>query len=323
MTIESPWGEGLHGRLKLDGEIEFMRLACDGRTLAIGLSRGDQHHGRLLLYDWQSRKVLFRYDEPRQYASFSSVAFPNDRFVVLACSSKVVAIDRQTNEATKLIELSDGSAASVDVSSDGQRLVLGVIAWNGSGRIELYDLHLEGEHPHVEHPRRLPLEHHGGVRSVAFAPNDRWIASTDERGGVCISHGLTGELKHAGELPERRGGKGEVGYIVSFSPDSQTVAAGGALGVVLFDVESGERRVLPEEHKRGVMSLAFSPDGTQLASGVPDGIRLWNVGRGWQVGPTREAHECNVICGLAYAKDRKTLISAGFDRRIEFWSLKQ
>jgi WD40 repeat protein len=273
----------------------------------------------LLLYDWQKQEVLFRYDEERQYASFCAIAFPNERFVVLACSSKVVAIDRQTSAATTLLELRDGSAASVDVSPDGQRLVVGVVAWNGSGRIELYDLDLAGSQPQLEHSRRQSLAHRAGVRSVAFSPSGEWIASTDEGGGVCISDGWTGELKHAGELPQRRGGKGEVGYVVTFSPDSRTVAAGGALGVVLFDVESGERRVLPEEHQHGVMSLAFSPDGTQLASGVPDGIRIWNVERGWQVGRTREAHECNVICGLAYANDGKTLISAGFDRRIEFW----
>jgi hypothetical protein len=44
LTIERPWDHGEHGLLKLYGEIEFMRLARDGRTLAIGLSHGAEHH---------------------------------------------------------------------------------------------------------------------------------------------------------------------------------------------------------------------------------------------------------------------------------------
>jgi WD40 repeat protein len=65
---------------------------------------------------------------------------------------------------------------------------------------------------------------------------------------------------------------------VAFSPDSCTLAAPGRReGVDFWDVRHKDdkpTRLSPSPY-RGVVSIAFSPDGHWLAAGQPRGVKLW------------------------------------------------
>ncbi len=73
-------------------------------------------------------------------------------------------------------------------------------------------------------------------------------------------------------------------------------------------------------HRRAVYTVAFSPDGKQLASGSEDHtIRLWNV----------QTQQClaefmggSDIKSVAFSPDGKRLASASFDGNVHFWSLE-
>lgn len=77
-----------------------------------------------------------------------------------------------------------------------------------------------------------------------------------------------------------------VGYqpgLVCMTPSGQTIATGGFDGKVLFwDWNNGDPRLrstLPAQHKTFITSLAFSRDGSYLASGDSNGLFcLWRVG---------------------------------------------
>ncbi|MEX2717288.1 MAG: WD40 repeat domain-containing protein [Candidatus Sigynarchaeota archaeon] len=71
-------------------------------------------------------------------------------------------------------------------------------------------------------------------------------------------------------------------------------------------------------HVSGILQLAFSPDGTKLASGSADHtIKLWDVTTG-KVLHTMVGHE-DKIWALAYSPDGLTIASGGADRWLYLW----
>ena len=74
-------------------------------------------------------------------------------------------------------------------------------------------------------------------------------------------------------------------------------------------------------HSKPVLSVAFSPDSTKLASGSWDGtIRLWNVSTGTNTA-TLTGHAAEVR-SVAFSPDGKTLASAGGrDLTIKLWDV--
>ena len=79
-------------------------------------------------------------------------------------------------------------------------------------------------------------------------------------------------------------GKGGVSYSdrgIAFSPDGNRLAVATSIGVWLYDAETSNEIALLTGHKEEVTTVAFSPDGTKLASGSDDTtIRLWEIPSG-------------------------------------------
>ena len=85
-------------------------------------------------------------------------------------------------------------------------------------------------------------------------------------------------------LPEgalARLGKGSIGWgdgPVAYSPDGARLAVATSLGIWLYDADTGAETALFTGHTDDVNSVAFSPDGTTLASGSGDGtVLLWDM----------------------------------------------
>jgi WD40 repeat protein len=75
-----------------------------------------------------------------------------------------------------------------------------------------------------------------------------------------------------------------------------------------------------EGHQDEVMALAFSPDGSQLASASLDGtIRLWSL-PGGELERELTGHEAGVLT-LDYSGDGETLVSGGYDRTARLWDV--
>ena len=123
-------------------------------------------------------------------------------------------------------------------------------------------------------------------------------------------------------LPEGakvRLGKGRINEI-QYSPDGTRLAVASTIGIWLYDTETYQEVALLTGHTSWVSSVAFSPDGTTLASGSWDNtVRLWDVLTG--------AHEktftghTSWVSSVAFSPDGTTLASGSADDTIQLWDV--
>ena len=84
-------------------------------------------------------------------------------------------------------------------------------------------------------------------------------------------------------LPEgakARLGKGHIGEI-AYSPDGNRLAVASSIGIWIYDAHSLVELDLFTGHTDSITSIAFSPDGSTLASSSYDEtVRLWDAATG-------------------------------------------
>ncbi|MEV5573384.1 serine/threonine-protein kinase [Spirillospora sp. NPDC052269] len=116
--------------------------------------------------------------------------------------------------------------------------------------------------------------HSQGVRSVAFSPDGRFLASGSDDSTVMIWDVAAGR-----SVQTLRGHTSSV-LGVAYSPDGRTVASSALDGTVrLWDAGTGTlKHTLPTD-EFGVSGLAYSPDGRFLAGSNPD-VRIWDAASG-------------------------------------------
>lgn len=105
----------------------------------------------------------------------------------------------------------------------------------------------------------------------------------------------------------------------AYSPDGSQLALSNGPTVWLFSADLQERRAL-EGHSEPVRGLAWSPDGTRLASAALDHtVRVWDVQSGTAIATLRG--HTNWVMSVAWSPDGTQLISAGTDRTVRLWDV--
>jgi WD40 repeat protein/uncharacterized caspase-like protein len=140
----------------------------------------------------------------------------------------------------------------------------------------------------------LQVGHRLAIRSVAFSPDGRWLASGAKDNTVKIWEVGTGRLLRT------LYGHGSAVNAVAASPDGKLLASasgstydiryaklffqGGQIGgptedtsVRLWDVATGRQIRIFSGHTLAVMAVAFSADGHTLTSASSDFIKVWDV----------------------------------------------
>jgi WD40 repeat protein len=147
------------------------------------------------------------------------------------------------------------------------------------------------------------------VSSLAYGPDGRLLASGSGDGTIRLWLDSTGA-----QVQVLRGHTGNVNG-VAFAPFERKIASISG-DLKLWNIDSG-KELLTINAAAG-FSVAFSPDGRFLATGMSDGtITLWDAATGAGV-ESLQGHAEMVRC-LAFSTDGTTLASAAGDGTIKLW----
>jgi WD40 repeat protein len=161
--------------------------------------------------------------------------------------------------------------------------------------------------------QRLNFARHGLCSSIRFSPDDRLVAFAEPLFGMI----------HVWEIATNR----EVAvlslpgsWIVRFSKDGQTLLSAAGRAVRIWNQTAAREKLVVRAHVGEVSSVAFSPDGTLLASAGKDRtVRIWDPATG------RLVHELTGFRGgleqIAFSPDGSLLATGDWARGIRFWQL--
>jgi WD40 repeat protein len=234
----------------------------------------------------------------------------------------VIVFSSQSNKNSllareaRLRELSSQSALLIDRRLQTS-LLLGVEVFNQLDIPLTRGVLLDNlrSHPQL---RQILSGHTDGVKSVAFSPDGKTLASGSADSSIILWDMATNQ-------PIGKALTGHTGIIfsVAFSPDGRILASGSKDGtIILWDMNTHQPIGQPlTGHSSGINSVTFSPDGKLLASGSDDDtIILWDVGTHQPLDQPLTGHS-GAVNSVAFSPDGRMLASTSTDQTIILWDV--
>ena len=301
------------------GLVQSVAFSPDGTTLASGAS--------LTVKLWD---IATRTNVATLRNTGGAVAFSPDG-TTLATRQNLWDVAKREKIATF-----EGPASSMVFSPDGTMLASGA----GDGTVRLWDIATQNS---------VTIRHSNGVRTVAFSPDSATLAYPVGRSvrlwdvatqtTVAILDKVWPESiafspdsatlavgGHLWDVTTRENiitleGRAD---FATFSPDGKTLAGSDANIVKLWDVATGKNIAILEGHTGGfnmgrVEALAFSPDGTTLASGSRDNtVRLWNIATRTTIAILEHT---GFVESIAFSPDGTILAYGSRNRTVKLWDV--
>lgn len=257
---------------------------------------------------------------PRPNSSYSMnewVTFtPDGKAIAVTSQGKIVhLIDFESGEMIRgfsndnpesKLSASFQTVLGIAISADGTMMASGGFA-NDQGTYFacLWEVETGKELRRFAHTNRSY-----GIRSLAFSPDARLLATRSHDGCLRLFDVASGELLRTFE----KDGGGRKPGTVAFSPDSRTVAAAGD-SIRLFDVTTGEERLRINAHQ--AVSLRFMDDGKTLAAAHDGSVCRWDAVTGKLLSP--EPGYSVVAQILVTPDSRRVVTRGGYYGDVHIW----
>lgn len=175
-----------------------------------------------------------------------------------------------------------------------------------AGRLELWDVvTLQRRSPYFDEPN--------GVRAVAACPEKRMVAWATMHKKVCVWEIFKDRPI---DFPQPKDC-----LAVAISPDGTQLAAGVDYSVRVYAVDKRREKMELKGHTGKVSAVAFSPDGSAIATGSWDRtVKLWDAATGreratfrWPIGR---------VYSLAYAPDGFRMAAGDDVGKVVVWDME-
>lgn len=274
-------------------EITAMAVSGDERFVAAGTRINGIAEGDIAIWDLSSEKVINSFGEREIF----SVAFDPNRPIIayttydFAATNYIIDILDIHQKSPSVRLQSQFSLSDVSFSPNGEQL-----AYAFEDKVVLYATRADIE---------TTLQGRFEIDGFAFSPDGTKIVAWQGRDSFTIWDTVTYE-----ELYFVQRERDSISHAV-FSPDNAMLATGGGDAnplIRLWEAKTGDLLFeMNSEASRFTEALAFSPDGTILASGSYDGtIQLWNT----VDGSLLTSLSIDNLLGLSFALDGRLLVAS-------------
>jgi WD40 repeat protein len=178
----------------------------------------------------------------------------------------------------------------------------------GEGGVRQWELASGRERPRIRLRADPP-----GTLSVAYSPDGGTLVTAGRDGAVRRWDAVSGAPR-----PTPAGPLGSI-RALAIAPDGQTLAVGCDTVIHLLDLARAAERRRLHGHRGLVLDLAFSRDGTALASTALDGVaRLWDP----RTGAQRQSW-VHYVRALAFRTDGQVLAGSRWgERALKLWDVR-